>query len=243
MIANQYDDKINVHEKNELPEESIIDDKLVDLLSTDYDCVGDNRSQDAGNEKDVDNDSAHDHEDQSGKVISKKETKNVLFLKLLVCFILVTSAFTIASIVYVYVTRSESSTFESNFNDDAYKVLEAIGSSLDRTLGVLDSVSVLYVSHAQQMGDEWPFVTLPNFEAKMAKLFPLTDVLKVYFLPMVYPDQLAEWGRYSLQMNSWVNETISFQETWEGFYGHIRYNWTAFENIHDDFGDIESNVR
>ena len=209
------------------------------------DGIGGNKN--ANNDVDSDNDSnshtMNDHGNQSEKVISSKETKDVIRLKLFVCLILLTSAFTIASIVYVYITRNESSTFESNFNDDASKVLEAIGSSLDRTLGVLDSVNILLVSHAMQMRDKWPFVTLPNFGEKMAKLFPLTDILKISIAPVVYPKQRLEWEQYSLNMDSWVNKSIRLQETWEGFYGPINYNWTAHGTIHGDDGDIESNVR
>ena len=218
-----------------------IDEKSIDLWSTDFDGVENDQNTD--NDKDFDTDSMADQEIQTRKVIATKESKDVLCLKVLVCCILVASAFTIASIVYVYITRSESATFESKFNDDANKVLEAIGSSLDRTLGVLDSVNVLLVSHARNMGDKWPFVTLPDFGSKIAKLFPLTDVLKVYFLPMVYPEQRSEWERYSVQMDSWVNKSIGLQETWEGFYGQIIYNWTAYGTIFGDAGDIESNVR
>ena len=141
-----------------------------------------------------------------GHEISKKETKDVLYLKLMVLFILVVSATTIASCVYIYITRNETAQFESKFQNDADKVFVAIGSSLHRTLGLLDTLSVTYVSYALDQNLSWPFVTLPNFGARMAKLLPLTDAVSISLLPIIHPEVRHEWEAYSLKNDQWVND-------------------------------------
>ena len=75
-------------------------------------------------------------------VISEKATKKVLHMKLLVIAILIVSAFTLAVCAYSLIKKSETKQFESKFGYDAHKVLEAIGSSIDKSLGLLDSLAV-----------------------------------------------------------------------------------------------------
>ena len=175
--------------------------------------------------------------------ISKKATKNVLHLKMLVIIILIASASTLAACAYVFLEKSETKQFESKFGYDAHKVFEAIGSSLDKTLGLMDSVAVTLVSYAKDKKDNWPFVTLPDFGPRMAKLLPQTDAFTITILPIVTPDQREEWEAYSIQNDEWVNQSITIQETWDGYYGPIVYDWEQYGRIHGDFGDIESNVR
>jgi hypothetical protein len=183
-------------------------------------------------------------EDQpSSCKITKKETQDVLQLKLLVLLILVVSAATIASGAFVYITRGEKSQFETKFNNDAVKVLESVGSSLHRTLGLLDSLAVTYVSYAQSQNDTWPFVALPNFGARMAKVLPLTDAFAINMAPIVHPETRREWEEFSLQNDEWVNQSIALQETWDGFYGPIHYDWKPYGVIFGDKGDIAANVR
>ena len=186
---------------------------------------------------------AKDEDSPLGNNTSKKETKDVLRLKLLVLFILVVAASTIASCVYIYITRNETAQFESKFQNDADKVFVAIESSLHRTMGLLDSLSVTYVSYASDQNDAWPFVTLPDFGARMAKLLPLTDALSISLLPIIHPKVRNDWEAYSENNNDWVNQSIALQDNWDGYYGPIDFGWETKRNVHGDFGDIESNVR
>ena len=175
--------------------------------------------------------------------ISKKATKNVFHLKMLVIAILIVSASTLAACAFSFIKRSETKQFESKFGYDAHKVFEAIGSSLDKTLGLMDSLAVTLVSYARDKDDKWPFVTLPDFGPRMAKLLPQTDAFTLVILPIVYPYQRGEWEAYSVKNDECVNQSITIQETWDGFYGPIVYDWEQYGTIHGDFGDIESNVR
>jgi hypothetical protein len=153
------------------------------------------------------------------------------------------SASTIASGVYIYIKRSETSQFEAKFNNDAAKVLGGIGSSLHRTLGLLDSLAVTYVSHARSQNDTWPFVTVPDFGARMAKVLPLTDAFFIGMAPLVHPENRKDWEAYSVENDEWVNQSIALQETWDGFFGQIGYDWQPNGVMFGDDGDIESNIR
>jgi hypothetical protein len=175
--------------------------------------------------------------------ITKKETKDVLRHKTMVLFMLLASASIIATAVFVYITRGETTHFETKFNNDAEKLIDGVGGSLHRTLGLLDVLAVAYVSHARHQNDTWPFVTLPDYGARMAKLLPLTDAIFVTILPIIHPKQRKQWEEYSLKNDAWANETISLQETWSGYYGPTDYGWQPRGVIFGDSGDIEANIR
>jgi hypothetical protein len=176
-------------------------------------------------------------------VIAKAETKAVLRIKLVVLMVLVSSTIGVASSVYAYIARSEERLFRTQFEDNAKKILQAVGSSLDKTLGSFDSVAVTLVSHASATGQRWPFVTLPNFAVRMSKVLPLTDAININLVPIVTQAQRAEWEAYSVQNDGWVNEGMAVQEKWDGYHGPVVYNGTKYGTIHGDFGDIEQNLR
>jgi hypothetical protein len=184
-----------------------------------------------------------DDEQPLSNETTKKETKDVLHLKVLVILILVISATTIASGAFLYITRGETSQFEAKYYNDAAKVLDGVGSSLHRTLGLLDSLAVTCVSYANSQNNTWPFVALPDFGARMAKVLPLTDAAIISLLPIVYPGKREEWEAYSVEQNDWVNQSIAIQETWSGYYGPIDYGWQPNGVIYGDEGDIDSNTR
>ncbi len=177
------------------------------------------------------------------KTISKKATKHVMHLKMLVIAILIISASSLAAFAKVFINKSETQQFESKFASDAQKVLEAIGSSIDKTLGLMDSVAVTMISDARDKGDIWPNVTLPDFGSRMAKLLPQTDAYSIAILPIVEPSQRKEWEAYSVQNDEWVNQSIAIQNTWDGYFGPILSDWEKYGTIHGDQGDVESNVR
>ena len=107
----------------------------------------------------------------------------------------------------------------------------------------MDSLSVTMVSYARDQNETWPFVTLPDFGPRMAKLLPQTDAMLVAIVPIVKPYQRKRWETYSIQNDEWVNQSMRIQETWNGYYGPINYDWVPYGTVHGDYADIESNVR
>ena len=75
----------------------------------------------------------------------------VLILALLAC-----STIGVAFGVYFYVSSAEEQAFKDQFDEDALKVLESIGTSLDFTLGAVDSFVVNEVSYAESHNWTWP---------------------------------------------------------------------------------------
>jgi hypothetical protein len=184
-----------------------------------------------------------DEDESSEKTVSASETVAVNRLKLVVFVVLVTSAVGAALSVYFYLSGSERAAFEKAFTDDSSKILDAIGGSLDRLLGSLDGVAVQYVAHARTENQTWPFVTLPSFGLRMAKVLPLSEALILNVLPLVKTEQRADWEAYSVEQDYWVDETTAVQATWEDFYGPIVYGGQPNSVVQGDFGEIPRNTR
>jgi hypothetical protein len=175
--------------------------------------------------------------------LAVRETKSVGRLKRVVLIVLISSAIGVAFTTYFYLSSLEEDRFHVQFQDEAHKILESVGKSLDKTLGLLDSIAVAYVSHAQANNDTWPFVTLPHFALKMTKVLPLSDAFVLSMVPIVTPKQRADWEAYSVAHDGWVNENMAIQESWGKYNGPVAYNGLPNPTVHGDAGDIEQNVR
>jgi hypothetical protein len=180
---------------------------------------------------------------------TKRDTKRVWHMKVLVLLILIISAISIAAFVYTYIAADEIQKFESKFYNDADKVFDAIGSSFERALTTLNAFSILLVTYSQSNGHEgtnattWPFVTLPNFAGQASKLLPITNGLYIAVLPIVAPSQKQQWEEYAYQHDGWVNESLALQEVWDGYRGNVSYDWARSESVYDNYDIVYPNVR
>jgi uncharacterized DUF497 family protein len=209
-----------------------------------FDCNNQSEQDNTSNDGrfDIDDSQSHNN-DQIDNDDTKRDTKCVANLKVLVILILVISATIISVVVYRYITQSEKNQFEDNFHSNAKKVFEEIGSNFDRTLGALNAISIALVSYAHKQGDEWPYVTIPDFALLAAKLLPLTEGVYIAVMPIVQPNQKDDWEEYAYQNDYWVNETLAIQNEWDSYYGEVQYNWERNKKIYGSFGDVEANVR
>lgn len=179
----------------------------------------------------------------SQNTISREETRDVRRYKVIVYAVLLISAILFAVFVNVFIRNNETADFETAFNENAIKVFKAIGSSIDRTLIPLDTLSVSIVSYAKAVNATWPFVTLPDYALRMSKVLPQTDGMIIQSIHLVQPEERKDWELYTSQHNQWVNESISFQDNWDRYYGYISYDWEGHDVIHGDYDDIPQNVR
>jgi len=103
-------------------------------------------------------------------VIAKAETQALFWWKMVVVTVLLLSALGVALAVHGYTTNSETSVFEDQFEHDAVKIFEAIGSTLDMSLGSIDSFLVSVSSFATYANMTWPFVTIVSNKVAVGTL-------------------------------------------------------------------------
>lgn len=181
-------------------------------------------------------------EEENGLHIAKNEDRAVLRLRLAVVLVLLASIVGVAMAVHSFTVNSEMTRFKDQFHNDAFKVMEAVGSTLDKSMGAFDSLAVTLVSYARAMNQTWPFVTLPNYGMHVAKLLSVSKAIYIFVNPLVTPENRRDWESFALENQFWVNETMQLQEHWKGYHGPVIYNWTAEEEIFSDFSSLPYNL-
>lgn len=179
--------------------------------------------------------------EENGLQIAKKESRTVLRLRLVVVLVLVSSIILVAVAAHAFTVESETTRFHDQFENDALKVMEAVGSTFDKSMGAFDALAVTLVSYAQASNQSWPFVTLPNYGMHVAKILPVSKAIYIFVNPLVTPENRRDWESYALNNQHWVNETMYLQEHWSGYNGPVIYNWTAEEEIFSDFSNLPYN--
>jgi hypothetical protein len=205
---------------------------------------------DEDSDDDFQDDDEHDPSKQSATTspTNANDTKRVVFFKVMVVTILIISATMIGMGIHRYIENSEQTTFEAKYHADANKVFAMIGSSIDKTLGTLNALSMLYVSYGNidsPNSTTFPFVTIPNYALQISKMLHLTDGLYISVVPIVTPNEKQAFERYMYEQDGWVNDTFAVQDVWDGYHGNKSadgYNWSRNNHIYGVFGDIEDNV-
>ena len=177
--------------------------------------------------------------------ISHEETVDVHRFKFIVLLVLLWVVLIASPWVFAFTTKTEQSQFEQKFQSDASKILEAVRMSIDNTLMPMDSLALALVSHAKAQNDTWPFVTIPDYGARVAKMLPMADSIWISVLPVVAPADRLQWEDYARGHDSWVEESFSIQNKWPRYHGpkNISFDREMSEQISGNFGPLETNIR
>jgi class 3 adenylate cyclase len=170
--------------------------------------------------------------------IADAENNLVFWSRMIVLAVLVVSTVSVALVVYFYTSGSEEEYFEQQFISDSLKVFEAVGTSLDLTLGAADAFIVKVVSHARYSNSTWPFVTAPDFAVQAAKLLGSSAAVHCNVYPLVSKNQRAAWEQYSLLNDAWVEESINMQARNKNYNGPILTEYGTLGMIHNNVGVV-----
>lgn len=90
-----------------------------------------------------------DHSSPSMEMrLAKRESAAVSGLRLLVFAVLLLATMVVAILIYLYTSAQEQNDFEKAFQDNAFKILESLGSSLEQSMVGLDAFVIGMVSSA-----------------------------------------------------------------------------------------------
>jgi hypothetical protein len=163
-------------------------------------------------------------------------------LRAAVMFVLFAATIGVSILVYCYVHNDEKESFEAQFQDDSLKTLNAVGASLDETLGAIDSFIVTTVSYAKAHNLTWPFVTIPDYGVRVAKLLTISQAVYAEQYQVVQPEQRAEWETYSVENDYWVDDGVKTQVKDKTYNGKIVEEYETFGFIHNNDGITPDNV-
>lgn len=134
--------------------------------------------------------------------------------------------------MYIVLRGLEKADFREDFDADALKILESIGFSVDLTLTAEDSLVTTMVSYANHNNLTWPFVTIPDFELRSAKIRSLAKGVWLNFYLRVTNEQRAKWERYTAENKGWIDESVDVMESDPNYHGPIVRNYTTIDYIH-----------
>lgn len=169
--------------------------------------------------------SRHHSSKEKREEIAATENKAVFCMRVLLLVILLSSAVAVVVSVYLYMRGQENEAFETKFHNDATKVFEAIGKTLDQTLGSTDAFLVKYMVHAAYSNSTWPYVTLPRFGLQAAKLLKLAKAFYCSMAVVVDEDARDEWQQYANESKGWIGQSLEIQRKDENWHGATDFEW------------------
>lgn len=168
--------------------------------------------------------------------LSKKETYVLSGLRYYLWAFLAIAAGLLGWGTYKYTSGTETDEFESRFASIALSVSDSFVDAVERKLGALDALSVSITSHAMQSGEEFPAVTLPDYEVQAGNTRILADGVYVFWLPYVEEDKRGTWEQYAGQhyqhlYGSFSNEMMlrTVQDEQFGYGTERRAQESSFE--------------
>ena len=113
-------------------------------------------------------------------------------------------------------------------------------SSAENQFGAVRSLSVAVTSHALNApNNTWPFVSLPNFEARAKELLELSRADTIIFAPIVPRKNKGAWESYSVVNQGWIVEGLEFQGLEDVDPGSIPDSIYPFENADSMSNNID----
>jgi hypothetical protein len=151
----------------------------------------------------------------------KSENNAVFGLRIILSLCLLVSAIVCAVLIYSYSSSEEKKAYQAQFDSDAQKVFESIGTNFDLTMGAADAFMFQIISQAKSTNSVWPFVTIPDLPQKTAKLISQTDSIYMAFYPLITGAQRYEWENFTKGNDGWVQDSLDVQSRNPNFNGPI----------------------
>jgi len=170
------------------------------------------------------------HEDEIFS--TTRESQTVRRWKLLMVAVLLVSMGGIALTIFLHTSNLEVSEFDKQFHDDADKVMKDMGTKLDFSLGAIDALVVSALSFARFTNQTWPYVTIPDFAVRAAKIRAISSAVTLIIYPFVKPNERQEWEAFAARNNQWVDESIDVQSRDDTYHGPILREYETFDFIH-----------
>jgi hypothetical protein len=96
--------------------------------------------------------------------LSRKESRDVFLLRVVVILVMLLAATAVSVIVYVITRNSETTEFETQFGGAAEQVLDAFEAIVGEKMGAISALALAAIAHGVDHIREWPFVTLSSFQ-------------------------------------------------------------------------------
>eukprot|EP00934_Nitzschia_sp_Nitz4_P002211 Nitzschia sp. Nitz4//scaffold363_size14950//383//8108//NITZ4_008904-RA/size14950-snap-gene-0.0-mRNA-1//1//CDS//3329549257//2211//frame0 len=148
---------------------------------------------------------------QHNETFGQKESKAVVYGKLLMIMILLTVAATASAVVYTYTVREQENEFDVIFEDSAHQFESVFHLNAKKVFKALNAFGKQMTSQATAANATWPYVTIPGFEALAVDIREQTGADTVMMAHIVTEEQRTEWEAYTQHYGAaWIQESIDY---------------------------------
>ena len=145
-------------------------------------------------------DTASHHDNEDGDIqekpevkIATKESTAVAWLRGGLLIALVCATLLVSLSIYYYTKGSEEQDFEDAFNDNSLKLVGSFQEAAKSTMTAIASFGTSVTSYALATNSTWPFVTIPDMQARSSHVLMLSESLSILFSPIVHADDRDYW--------------------------------------------------
>lgn len=154
------------------------------------------------------------HNKEESNMFGRRRISNTFRWKLFVVILMLINTTFVITATSLFLKHEEQQEFERSFDSTAKTVVEAAqakAKALQNSLELLGDLITAYTLDAS--GTEWPFVTLPHFEERVAPLRESSSSLEMLgFLPLVRTMQREWWEGYAVEQQGWILESHQLYE-------------------------------
>ncbi|CAB9528667.1 respiration control sensor protein ArcB [Seminavis robusta] len=138
------------------------------------------------------------------KSLAKRETRVVTILRVAYATVLLSIATLVCVTVYLYTRNEEEQEFQERFEDAANLVIDSFHTLVEHNLAAVAAMSTSITSYAIQTNQEFPFVTVPDFELQGSDLRAQSGSHLLHWSPLVTEEKREDWEEYaSYTRNHW----------------------------------------
>ena len=128
--------------------------------------------------------------------LSKKESQQVLRLRVVVILVLMCAAAAVTVVVYVITRQAQIKEFNIQYEGIADKVVTSFTDIL-KEMGAISGLGVAATVSATDTKSVWPWVTMSNFQERAGNARTLSGALYVSMNPLVGAGQGNLWQEFS----------------------------------------------
>ena len=143
----------------------------------------------------------------SSPQLATTETRKVFRLRCLVFLVLFFAAIGVSAGVFRLARKSESEEFNIQFEESATKINSAFQEVVSQKFEAIKAMTITLSAHVRSHpGEEWPFITLNDFQERADSVRKLSGALFLRFAPLVTDATREAWEAYSLRNLDWLSD-------------------------------------
>ena len=164
-------------------------------------------------EEEKDAEKGTDERDAMGEELAKKGHNAIVGLRIGLSVALLSATVAAAVFIFWLTRHQEKEAFQKAFSDNSLKMVEAFQVTAERRLTAVASFGTTVTSYALATNATWPFVTIPQMEARASHVLGLADAVAIAFGPLVHQKDREVWENDYVPSNvGWLEESFEYYE-------------------------------